>query len=81
MHKQFTSHGATESTESSADAAGGDGSSKPHLPLSSFEYEYEYRYAEYEYEEVRESAIALFSVPLRDLRVSVSPCLRVSVSP
>jgi hypothetical protein len=43
------------------------------LPLSPFEYEYEYeyRYAEYEYEEVRESAIALLSVLLRDLRVSV----------
>jgi hypothetical protein len=41
------------------------------LLQSPFEYEYEYRYAEYEYEEVGENAIALLSVLLRDLRVSV----------
>jgi hypothetical protein len=46
-----------------------DGSAKSHSLQSPFEYDE--RCGKQEYEEVRESASALLSVPLRDLRASV----------
>ena len=71
MPAKKVSHGDTEVTESGPDAADVDGSPASHLLKTPFEYEYEYRCAEYEYEEIRESEIALLSVLLRALRVSV----------